>query len=100
MERADSDGILRGIRNPGNVKMWSNPTGPGEYVADVDGTECPARVKWPSVPAYSQRKGQPQETVRMEQRMKKFDEVNQKRSREFERIVRKDQALYGRGGPV
>jgi len=61
--RTDQDGILKGIRNPGNMKNWFNPTCPGQYDA-LDGLEVPARVQLQSSPSYSVRKGEPAELVR------------------------------------
>jgi len=104
MERTDSDGILRGIRNPGNMILYHNTTGPGQYETNIDGTESPAKVRWMSVPAWTQRRGEPQETVRAKRQSKstpgpghyvtptRFDAVNKQREVEFQRIVRRDQA--------
>jgi hypothetical protein len=39
----DDAGVLKGVRNPGNIKMWINPLGPGQYPA-VDGMEQAAKV--------------------------------------------------------
>lgn len=61
--RMDDAGVLKGVRNPGNIKMWINPLGPGQYPA-VDGMEQAAKVHLTSSPAWSQRKGQPAETIR------------------------------------
>lgn len=41
--RMDDAGVLKGVRNPGNIKMWINPLGPGQYPA-VDGMEQAAKV--------------------------------------------------------
>lgn len=61
--RMDDAGVLKGVRNPGNIKMWINPLGPGQYPA-VDGMEQAAKVHLTSSPAWTQRKGQPAETIR------------------------------------
>ena len=55
--------MLKGVRNPGNIKMWINPLGPGQYPS-TDGLEQPSRVHLASSPAWTQRKGQPAETIR------------------------------------
>lgn len=61
--RMDDAGVLKGVRNPGNIKMWINPLGPGQYPL-VDGMEQSSRVRLASSPAWTQRKGQPAETIR------------------------------------
>jgi len=61
--RVDDEGILRGVRNPGNVMLWFNPTGPGHY-EQVDELDQAERVHWQSAPAFSQRKGEPAEDIR------------------------------------
>jgi len=61
--RMDDAGVLKGVRNPGNIKMWINPLGPGQYPT-VDGMEQAAKVHLQSSPAWTQRKGQPAETIR------------------------------------
>mmetsp|Transcript_29185 Transcript_29185/g.45690 ORF Transcript_29185/g.45690 Transcript_29185/m.45690 type:complete len:228 (-) Transcript_29185:22-705(-) len=103
-ERADADGILRGIRHAGAGMRWFNPTAPGQYKTDIDGTDCPSRVKWSSVPAWSQRKGEPQENVRALQKSRstpgpghystptRFDEVNRVRTKQLQNIARRDAA--------
>eukprot|EP00933_Yihiella_yeosuensis_P036191 TRINITY_DN29926_c0_g1_i2.p1 TRINITY_DN29926_c0_g1~~TRINITY_DN29926_c0_g1_i2.p1 ORF type:complete len:238 (+),score=37.09 TRINITY_DN29926_c0_g1_i2:103-816(+) len=61
--RYDSDGILKGIRNPGDTKLWINKVGPGQY-EELDTLPTIHRRNWPSAPAWTQRKGEGQETVR------------------------------------
>lgn len=61
--RYDESGVLKGVRNPGNMKLWFNPVGPGQY-QPLDGIESSARVHWMSSPAWSQRRGKPAEDVR------------------------------------
>ena len=61
--RYDESGVLKGVRNPGNMKLWFNPVGPGQY-QQLDGIESAARVHWMSSPAWSQRRGKPAEDVR------------------------------------
>mmetsp|Transcript_82720 Transcript_82720/g.237720 ORF Transcript_82720/g.237720 Transcript_82720/m.237720 type:complete len:219 (-) Transcript_82720:253-909(-) len=81
--RTDSDGVLVGVRNPGNMKNWFNPTAPGQYDHGVGTLQKAA--------SYSQRKGEPQENIR-ERRMaqsnpgpgqyelpSKFDTMRQRR---------------------
>lgn len=41
--RMDDAGVLKGVRNPGNIKMWINPLGPGQYPT-VDGMEQAAKA--------------------------------------------------------
>eukprot|EP00928_Gymnodinium_smaydae_P004628 TRINITY_DN11573_c0_g1_i1.p2 TRINITY_DN11573_c0_g1~~TRINITY_DN11573_c0_g1_i1.p2 ORF type:complete len:222 (-),score=31.28 TRINITY_DN11573_c0_g1_i1:62-727(-) len=99
--RTDKDGILRGIRNPGNCILYHNQTSPGQY-EHIDGMENADRVCRPSAPAYSQRKGEPQETLR---EMKKsgstpgpthytlpsrFDAIGKQRQEEFADLVRRE----------
>jgi len=60
-DRLDENGALKGITRPGNRLM--NTTAPGSYAA-IDGTEKPARVRWPSTPAFSVPRGEAQEAVR------------------------------------
>ena len=63
--RYDESGVLKGVRNPGNMKLWFSPVGPGQY-RPLDGIETAARVHWMSSPAWSQRRGKPAEDVRAE----------------------------------
>lgn len=46
--RTDKDGILHGVRNPGNVNLWFNPTSPAQY----DYSEAKDRCT-PSTPSYT-----------------------------------------------
>merc|ERR1712224_358990 len=48
--RTNKHGALKAVMNPDN--KWIAKAGPGDY-EEVDRTDNPSRVSWPSVPAWS-----------------------------------------------
>eukprot|EP00929_Paragymnodinium_shiwhaense_P017026 TRINITY_DN12588_c0_g1_i1.p1 TRINITY_DN12588_c0_g1~~TRINITY_DN12588_c0_g1_i1.p1 ORF type:complete len:223 (-),score=48.19 TRINITY_DN12588_c0_g1_i1:151-819(-) len=106
--RTDKDGVLRGIRNPGNGTRWFNPTCPGQY-EEIDCTGSAKRSCWPSAPAYSVEKGEAQETVRERKKTQstpppgtyelpsKFDQIGKERAEAFQKLVKKSSTCRWEG---
>lgn len=83
--RTDQDGVLHGIRNPGNVNLWFNPTGPGQYEYSECKDRCTASTPSYTVPSSSrERRGSSSSSTSligpgMYEAPSRFDDLRKKR---------------------